>query len=386
VVRLTGPRAREIARDVPGAVVRRAPRSFTREDLVEIHLPGSAPLVDALLARLVALGARPARPGEFTLRAFLNGRIDLAQAEAVERLVAAEDAEERRAALAQLEGEMSGRLARIEEGLLDLRADVEASIDFAGEDIEIVSEAAARGRASALLAELRALRADCSLSRTRDERPTVALYGPPNAGKSTLFNALAGADALVSPMAGTTRDVLAADLDLGVPARLLDSAGVRPSPDGELEAEGARRAKAAMEAADLVLLVADASDRAAASPPLPPGVPFLLVLNKTDLADAGAAGGIAVSAKTGAGLAELRAAIRRRLAGGPAGGRFRVSLRQQAALADAEAALDRALAASGAEFAALDLRAAVAALGAVSGRDVGEELLDRIFSRFCLGK
>jgi tRNA modification GTPase len=214
----------------------------------------------------------------------------------------------------------------------------------------------------------------------------VALYGPPNAGKSTLFNALAGADALVSPMAGTTRDVLAADLDLGVPARLLDSAGVRPSPDGELEAEGARRAKAAMEAADLVLLVADASDRAAASPPLPFGVPFLLVLNKTDLADAAAAGGIAVSAKTGAGLAELRAAIRLRLAGGPAGGRFRVSLRQQAALADAEAALDRALAASGAEFAALDLRAALSALGTVSGRDVGEDLLDRIFSRFCLGK
>ncbi len=394
VVRLSGPGAAEIARGVPGAVLRRAPRTYTREDLVEIHLPGSPPLVEALLRDLVARGARPARPGEFTLRAFLNGRIDLVQAEAVEQLISAEGEEELRAALGQLGGGLSGPIARLESGLLDLAADAEAALDFPEEDLELVPLEAARRRAGTLREAVRALRAESAPCRAPGGRPVAALFGPANAGKSSLFNALAGADALVSPVAGTTRDVLAADLERPLPLRLLDAAGVGEGGAAGPAAEAERRAREAACGADLVLFVVDASDWARAVPLEPRGAPVLLVVNKCDLVpgDAARAGFAAreaalVSARTGEGLEALREALGRMLgASGSAGGRFRLNLRQRAALLDAEAALDRAAEAEGLELAALDLRAALAALAALSGRDAGEELLDRVFSRFCLGK
>jgi tRNA modification GTPase len=392
---VSGPRAAAVAGDVPGAVVRRAPRTFTREDLVEIHLPGAPPLIDALLRLLVSRGARPARPGEFTLRAFRNGRIDLVQAEAVERLIAAEDDADRRAALGQLGGEFSRRLRRIEEGLLDLCADVEAAIDFVDQDIEILDREEARRRTRELLEELRGLRSESALGRVRDGRPVVALLGPPNAGKSTLFNALTGKDALVSPVPGTTRDVLAADVDAGIPVRLLDAAGLS-EPAGEIEAEACRRAREAVRAADLVLFVVDASDWEPAVPLEPREAPALLVLNKCDLDPGTEARGrfrisrsVCVSARTGRGLPELRAALAERLGTSESSGRYRIDLRQEEALEDAEAALDRASGSAsglGPEFAALDLRGALSALGAVSGRETDERLLDRVFSRFCLGK
>ncbi|HEX7896328.1 MAG TPA: GTPase, partial [Planctomycetota bacterium] len=211
LVRLSGPRAVELAAAFPRAVVLRGPRTYTREDMAEIPLPGAAPLVDRALRLLTSAGARLARPGEFTLRAFLNGRLDLAQAEAVERLIAAGDEAERRAALALLGGAWSRRVRDLEADLLDLCADVEAAIDFVDQDIEILSPAAARARTAELLDRLRAAAGATSSAAVRDGLPTVVLRGRANAGKSTLFNALAGADALVSPTAGTTRDVLGAE-------------------------------------------------------------------------------------------------------------------------------------------------------------------------------
>ena len=397
VVRLSGPRAVDLAGALPGAVVRRAPRTFTREDLVEIHLPASPPLVDRLLRALLDRGARPARPGEFTLRAFLNGRIDLAQAEAVEQLISAEGEEDRRAAFEQTQGAFSRRLAAVEESVLDLCADAEASMDFADQDIDLLPVGAATDRARAALEALRALVAETAARTVTDQRPTVALFGRPNAGKSALFNALSGSDALVSGIAGTTRDVLAAEIDAGIRARLIDAPGDQEAEG--LDGEAVRRARETVRRADLLLFVVDASDPAASIPLEPKGRPAVLVLNKCDLAREAAARdrfrlreAVWTSAKTGEGLPELRRLVGRMLGQdlpGGTGARFRVTLRQRALLREAEAALERASGAGpglGMEFVALDLRAALAAFGAISGRDTDEDLLDRIFSRFCLGK
>lgn len=398
VVRLSGPDAAALAAGEPGAVLFRAPRSYTGEDVAELHLPGSPPLVEACLRRLAERGARPARPGEFTLRAFLNGRMDLSRAEAVERLIAAEDDAERRAALEALAGGFSDRLRRIEALVLDLTADVEASIDFVDQDIEILPLSEAADRAAALAKDLADLLRETAAARVADERPVAALYGPANAGKSTLFNALTGGRAIISDREGTTRDVLEGELEVGGRrVRLLDAAGQR---GGEgIDAEAERRARAAAEAADLVLFVVDAADWERARKWVLRGRPAILVVNKIDRASAeGAAGGlgmseaVAVSARTGAGLEELRERIARRLAGDEApvsGARYRVSVRQHGLLREAREALGRAASsgpALGVECLALDLRAALEALGGVTGRCVGEDLLDRIFSRFCLGK
>lgn len=397
VVRLSGPRAIDLAGALPGAVVRRSPRTFTREDTVELHLPASPPLVDRLLRTLLERGARPARPGEFTLRAFLNGRLDLAQAEAVEQLIAAEGEEDRRAAFDQLQGSFSRRVADLEESVLNLCADVEASMDFADQDIDLLPASGAVDRARASLASLRMVLAETATRTISDQRPTVALFGRPNAGKSALFNALTGSDAIVSGVAGTTRDVLAAELDAGIRARLIDAPGDQEAEG--LDGEAVRRGREALRNADLLLFVVDASDPAAAVPLEPKGRPAVLVLNKCDLGREAAARerfrlreAVWTSARTGEGLPELRLLVGRMLGQdlpGGAGARFRVTLRQRALLREAEAALDRAAGAApgmGMEFVALDLRAALAAFGAISGRNADEDLLDRIFSRFCLGK
>src|SRR6185295_7726479 len=282
IVRLSGPRAVEIGGGIPGSVVFRSPRTYTREYVVEIHLPGSPPLVDRLLQDLLGRGARPARPGEFTLRAFLNGRLDLVQAEAVEQLISAEGEEDRRAAADQLQGGFSRRLAVIEESLLDLCADAEAAIDFVDQDIEILPVAAAVERARAALDALRDLRSETAARSISDERPTAALTGLPNAGKSALFNALSGGDAIVSEIPGTTRDVLSAEIDVGLRVRLLDAPGEQDVAG--LDGEAVRRSREAVRRADVLLFVVDAS-RAELSLPLEPkGLPALLVLNKCDLA------------------------------------------------------------------------------------------------------
>jgi tRNA modification GTPase len=386
LIRLSGPRAAELARGFPGARILPAPGTYTGEPSAEIPLPGSAPLVAEALETLRRLGARPARPGEFTLRAFLHGRIDLARAEAVEQLISAEADGERRAALGLLEGSFSRRVSELEDGLFDLVADAEAAVDFPEEDLVLLPAAEAARRTRLLRERLAALRADCVARRPSSPRPRVLLYGPPNAGKTSLFNALTGAGAIVSERPGTTRDVLEAEADFGGPALLADSAGDQEAAG----ADGAavRRTRAALEGADLVLLVADASAPAAAVALEPRGVPRVKVMNKADLAPA-APGWIGVSARTGQGLDALRAAAASALRDvGGVEARFRLSLRQQAALGDAEAALERAEASvrEGFEFLAADAREALSALGALSGRDVAEGVLDRIFARFCLGK
>lgn len=383
IVRLSGPRAVEIGGELPGADVFRAPRTYTREDLVEIHLPASPPLVDRLLRRLLDRGARPARPGEFTLRAFLNGRIDLAQAEAVEQLIAAEGDADCRAALDQLSGGFSRQLRAIEEDALDLCADAEAAIDFVDQDIEILPVTSAVDRAGKALEQLRAMLSETSARRISDERPTALLYGAPNAGKSSLFNALTGGDAIVADVPGTTRDLLSAEIDVGFPVRLLDAPGDHETTG--LDAEAVRRARDAAGRADLVLWVIDAT--AEAQPPEPKGRATVRVYSKAD-AVSERREGLWTSARTGEGLHELKARIARLLGAGEGGGRFRVTLRQQALLREAEAALERAAGAAGLgmEFVAADLRVALSALGGITGRASDEDLLDRIFSRFCLGK
>ncbi len=389
VVRLSGPRAVEIGGPVPGAVVYKGPRTYTREDLVEIHLPAAPPLVDRLLRELLARGARPAKPGEFTLRAFLNGRLDLAQAEAVEQLISAEGEEDRKAALDQLGGSFSQRLNRIEGDLLDLCADAEAAIDFVDQDIEILPVADALRRGKAALDALRGLLDETASRKTSDQRPTVALHGLPNAGKSALFNALSGSDAIVSDVPGTTRDVLAAEIDVGVRVRLIDAPG--ESESAGLDGEAVRRSREALRRADLLLFVVDGTNPAASAAIEPKGRLWLRVYSKADLPhDASLLGGYFTSAKTGEGLPEVRQAIGRMLRDvGRPGARFRLSLRQGSLMRDAEAALRRAVSGApdlGMEYVSADLRAALAALGGISGRSTDEDLLDRIFSRFCLGK
>jgi tRNA modification GTPase len=397
IVRLSGPRAAELVRGLPGALTLRAPRTFTREDMVDLHLPASPPLVDRLLRTLVDRGARPARPGEFTLRAFLNGRIDLAQAEAVEQLIAAEGEEDRRAALDQLEGSFSRRLGDIEEAVLTLCADAEAAIDFVDQDIEHLPPGTAIDRARAILGTLRALQAESAARDVADARPTVALFGLPNAGKSALFNALSSGDAIVSDIAGTTRDVLSAEIDAGIRVRLLDAPGEQEAPG--LDGDAVARSRAAIRRADLLLFVVDAGDADRAIPLEPRGRPAVLVLNKCDVVRDPAIRtrfrlreAVWTSARTGEGVADLRRLVGSLLIRdepGRSGARFRITLRQRALLREAESALARAAGSApdlGMEFVAADLRAALSALGGISGRSTDEDLLDRIFSRFCLGK
>ncbi len=396
IVRLSGPNAVEIAGARAGAVVRRGPRSYTGEDVVELHLPASPPLVDQHLRELLERGARPARPGEFTLRAFLNGRLDLAQAEAVGQLISAEDQEDRRAAVLQLEGVFSRRLSAIEEAILNLCADAEAAIDFVDQDIDLLPVATAVGRARDALSALRELLAETAARSISDERPTLALHGLPNAGKSALFNALSGSDALVSDVAGTTRDLLSAEIDVGVRVRLLDAPGEQDASG--LDGDAVRRTRDAVRRADLLLFVVDATRPERSLPLEPKGRPAVLLLHKCDLARDESVRrlfhlreAVWTSARTGEGLGELRrllGAMLGREAESPAA-RFRVNLRQRALLREAEAALERASTAApglGMEFVAADLRSALAALGGISGRASDEDLLDRIFSRFCLGK
>jgi tRNA modification GTPase len=402
VVRLSGPRAAALAgvpprpgcrassvAGVPAVVFFfRSPRSYTREDLAELHLPGSPPLLEAAVRALVDAGARLARPGEFTQRAWLNGRIDLAGAEAVADLIDAGDAAEARAALDHRA--FSGAVAEIESDLLDLCADVEAGIDFVGQDVEIVPPAAVAGRAGALLERLDALLRDTAARRVARDRPVAMLFGPANSGKSSLFNRLCGGSVIESDVAGTTRDVLRGEMD---EVDLLDTAGWREASG--VDAAAVARTEEMLDRADLVVFVVDASDpdRARDLVTRAASHPVLGVLNKCDLARTGAQVPIRewvrTSALTGEGVEELRGRIRRLLLSAPRaapGARFHANLRQMGQLRRARAALDRVDASLGLELVALDLRDAADAFGALSGRSATEELLDRIFSRFCLGK
>ncbi len=368
-----------------------APHSFTGQDVLELQGHGGPAVLDLILKRALTLGARLARPGEFSERAFLNGKLDLAQAEAVADLIGSGSEAAARAAMRSLEGVFSTAVHALVERVIELRLRVESAIDFADEDIAFDGDDTVLRVAQTLSAEVGALRRDAMNGRVLNDGLLAVLVGAPNTGKSSLLNALAAHDAaIVSPVAGTTRDVLRVSLTvLGVPVEVVDTAGLREARD-EIEREGVRRAEQVAREADVVLLVVD--DRSPETP-LAADAATLVVHNKIDLTGRmpgpieGAPRSVAVSARTGAGLDALRALMIGRAPDHDARGVFSARARHLEALARAEAHLAAgARAEQGLELLAEDLRQAQQALDEITGRFTADDLLGRIFSTFCIGK
>lgn len=424
IVRLSGPRAFEIARVgfspslareptqgptvEPGTLVIEgfgprlpvrlalwpAPRTYTGQDVAELHTIGSPVLVDLLLSTLVSRGARPAERGEFTLRAFLAGKLDLTQAEAVLAVIHARGPDELERALERLAGGLAHPLESLRERLLDLAAGLEAGLDFSEEaDVSELGRAALAAelsRAAGLLADL------AGNLRDRDrplDRPRVVLVGPPNAGKSRLYNALIGEDrAIVSPHAGTTRDYLTATLDLaGMPVELVDTAGFEPTADALPARAQALRAQEA-QAADLVLDCRPVDEPGESHWTDHGDRPVIRVWTKADLAPTAHDDHVVTSAVQGVGLETLKTAMRRRLEDAPTSAELGVELgaRARQGVAAASAALERAATAMGRghgdEIVVFEVHQAIDDLGRVLGRVVEDDVLDRVFSRFCIGK
>ena len=362
-----------------------APASFTGEDVAEIHLHGGAAVRAAVFASLQALGLRPAEPGEFSRRAVENGKLDLTRAEAIADLVEAETDGQRRAALRQYDGALADLYEGWRAELIMALGRAEAAIDFSDDGVGEAEFEAARGAAIHLSQKIRAHLDDGGRGEALREGVRLAIIGPPNAGKSSLLNALAKRDvAIVSEIAGTTRDVIEVRLDLGgVLVLVSDTAGLRQSGDA-IESEGVRRALARAGEAHLTLLLLDAS---AADPRAGiPGdlAPDLTVWNKTDLKPHE---GISLSLKTGAGLDMLQQLLQQKvqqkfLGQDPALTRPR----HRAALTEGLAALDHAQSAMEPELLAEDLRLAMRAIGRITGRVDVEEVLDFVFRDFCIGK
>jgi tRNA modification GTPase len=388
-----------------------APHSYTGEDVVEIAAHGSPVVLDTLLRGSLAAGARLAGPGEFTQRAFLNGRIDLTQAEAVQDLIAAQTLEQARMAAQQLGGALSRRVAPVKEELVTLIALLEAGMDFAAgelDDVDVVSPNQIRPVLASVRDALERLERSYAQGHRLREGASLALVGRPNVGKSSLFNRLLERErAIVTPLPGTTRDTVEEAMAVaGIPLRLIDTAGLRlagESPADEAEALGIARSREALADADLVVVVLDAT--AAVSPEETEllrsldGRPHVTVRNKSDLlkpADPPNAGDesgyLLTSALTGEGLEPLRAGILQLLhaEGDAATGGVLNSLRQQQAV---ETALESLTAAETAnesgiphEFLLADLHGALRALDGLTGQTTSDDILNRIFSTFCIGK
>jgi tRNA modification GTPase len=393
------------------AVVMRAPRSYTAEDVVEIHCHGGPFVLQYLCETLVANGARLAQPGEFTKRAFLNGKLDLTQAEAVLDTIRAKTATSLRLAQEQLRGSLSREVDRIRQRLVHLLAHVEAAIDFTEEGITFIHERELLQGVETTLEDLSRLVESYQEGRILREGITAAIVGRPNVGKSSLLNALLRTDrAIVTPIPGTTRDVLEETLNIrGVPVRLLDTAGLRDTTD-LVEQEGVRRSRAAMEQADLLLVLLDGSvplepeDRVLVASGRDKKV--VLVFNKTDLPigispedhqvlrqAVTAEATVWISAKTGAGLDDLRDTIRNLLLRPefePGERAVVTTLRHRTGLVKAIEALHRSLESIKgglfSEFVALDLRGALDALGDIIGATTTDDILEYVFSQFCIGK
>ena len=372
------------------------PRSYTGECLAELHTVGSPPLLEALLGEVFRRGARPAEPGEFTLRAFLAGRIDLMQAEAVLGVIDAQGEDELRTALGQLAGGLSVGLAALRSDLLDLLADLEAGLDFADEPIEFVAHNELTRRLHQAVRTLAPLRNQLAERSRSDARWRVVLAGPPNAGKSTLFNALVGkVAAVVSAEPGTTRDFLSAELELGgVPIVLVDTAGAESPRDAIEQAAQAQRA-GQLSQADLIIDCSPwgTTDKREDQP----GANVLGIWTKSDLAspaDRERAGlRLPVSVHDTASVRRLREAVASRLTESGLHRRQFVgstAIRVQESLELANASLQRAVALAEVErdedLLALEIREALQELGRITGAVYTDDILDRIFSRFCIGK
>ncbi|MBL9039925.1 MAG: tRNA modification GTPase [Archangium sp.] len=419
ILRVSGPRARDVLRRVcPSLPVEPTPRfahlarfidrlgsvidegvalffagpnSYTGDDVVELHAHGTPKGLQLLLeAALEVPGVRPAEPGEFTRRAYISGRIDLARAEAVADLIAAESTLAVRAAASQLAGGLSARVEAVRQPLVALHADLEATLDFPDEAEEV--EATLPSRLHEALSSVRPLAAAGDSGAVVRRGARVVLYGPVNAGKSTLFNRLVGdARALVDPEPGTTRDTLEARIEwAGLAVTLVDTAGLRASP-GRVEALGIERARGAVASADVAVLVvppdASPADVAAWQAEADSGH-RVDVWGKAD-ARSTVPPGLAVSGETGAGVEALRSAVLERLLPAEAGAVAAMSARHVACLRGAQQALERAVAAtthSTLEVVAGEVGVALTALGDITGHDVSTELLDAIFQRFCIGK
>jgi tRNA modification GTPase len=418
IVRVSGPKVRQIASKVIGqlpesgkAVLRsfrdargdrvdtgialyfRAPHSYTGEAVLELQGHGGLVVTQAVLGAVLDAGARLAEPGEFTRRAFLNGRLDLAQAEAVADLIDAASREAARSALRSLSGEFSSVIAGLVAGLTELRALIEAMLDFPDEEVDSLhrSDASARlGKLQAALEDVIVKSGQGSLLRNGIH---VVLAGRPNVGKSSLLNWLAGEErAIVTAMPGTTRDALRESIQIeGVPIVVVDTAGLRESRD-EVERLGMARTRQEMERADVVLVILEAGKREAPEEQLPGNGTRITVVNKIDLVPGSVPGKhgdeVHLSAKTGAGLDALRTALLQ-AAGWNSRGEsvFLARERHLRALKTAQAHLAAAAAQDTHwEFFAEELRLAQAALGEISGRVSADDLLGEIFSRFCIGK
>ena len=381
-------------------LVMQAPRSFTAEDVVEIHCHGGVIAVQRVLERVLEQpGVRRALPGEFSQRAVLNGRLDLTRAEAITDLVAARSQRAAQLAMAGLDGGIQRRIGALRERLLDQLSELEARVDFE-EDLPPLDGKALLAELQAVRAELLDLVADGQRSAALRSGLRVALVGRPNVGKSSLLNRLSRRErAIVTDLPGTTRDLLESDIVLeGVPITLLDTAGIRSTTDA-VEQLGIARSHDALASADLVLLLFDLAvgwtpEDEALLAAIPPAVPQLRVGNKADLA-AVAGGGpeadVRLSAHTGDGEADLvRALLAQCGALGEQPLLLALNERQVDLAATAAAALQRsdAVAAQGLpwDFWTIDLREAIQCLGAITGEELTESVLDRIFSRFCIGK
>jgi tRNA modification GTPase len=366
-----------------------APQSATGEDVAEFHVHGGRAILEAVFAALGAVpGLRPAGPGEFTRRAVENGKLDLTRAEALADLIDAETQAQRRQALDQFEGRLLALCDGWRQRLIRLSAWAEAAIDFGEEELDTNLDAQVTSGIRELRDEILRALADSRRGEITREGLHLTVVGPPNAGKSSLLNALARRDiAIVSDMPGTTRDILEARLDLdGYLVTVADTAGLREAGDA-IEAEGVRRALARAAAADIVLLLLDGT---AETPPLPPlAGEVLTVWNKCDVPWPQLREGLKISARTGEGLATLMetlAAMVRNRIEGAAEAPVITRARHRRALEEVEEALSRALDAESPELVAEDLRLALRTLGRLVGRVDIEELLDVIFRDFCIGK
>ena len=377
----------------------RAPRSFTRETVVEFHCHGGLICVQRVLELVLASGARRALPGEFSQRAFLNGRLDLTRAEAVSELVTARSRRAAQLAMAGLDGGLQARIASLRERLLDQLAELEARVDFE-EDLPPLDGDAVAAELRVVRRELEALVADGQRGQLLRDGLRVAIVGRPNVGKSSLLNRLSRSErAIVTDLPGTTRDLVESELVLeGVPLTLLDTAGIRATSD-RVEQIGIERSRSALQAADAVLLLFDLSvgwcpDDEALRQLVPAGVPLVVVGNKADQlasADRDGVADVCISALTGAGQDALVQQLLKRCGhSDPQGVQLALNRRQQDLAVAAAASLAASLAAAQQQlpwdFWTIDLRAAVRALGEITGEEVSEAVLDRVFSRFCIGK